>query len=533
MDRNDHLKLLEARLRRGVIGRRQFMRGALATGIGLTAAGSLAGRVEAATPKKGGMLTAGLGHGATTDTLDPGRFEAGFLIPLAFGMHGYLTEIDANSAVQPSLAESWEASDGTSVWTFTLREGLEFHNGQPVASEDVIASINYHRGEGSNSAAAPLVSDVTDITAEGPRTVVFTLSGGNADFPAVLSDYHFPILPAVDGSIDWKAGIGTGPYRLDSFRPGVSAELSRFENHWNDQVAHVDQWRLLALLDTNARMTAAASGDVDLVDKVDLKTAKLMARKPGVTLHSVAGTQHYTFPMLTNIAPFDDNNVRQALKWAMNREELVEKVLFGYGAVGNDHPIGPNQRFYNDEMEQKTFDPDKAKFYLDKAGISDLSVPLTTSDAAFPGAVDACLLIQNSAAECGITVDVERAPNDGYWSDVWQKRPWCASYMAGRPVEDLMFSLAYKSGVSWNESFWSNEAFDALLVAARAELDEAKRREMYFEMQEIVANQGGVAIPMFASYVFATADSVGTPEAFASNLDLDGSRFMERWWKAD
>ncbi|MFD0858604.1 ABC transporter substrate-binding protein [Roseovarius aquimarinus] len=533
MDQKDHLKLLEARLRRGAIGRRQFMRGALATGIGLTAAGSLADRADAATPKKGGMLTAGLGHGATTDTLDPGRFEAGFLIPLAFGMHGYLTEIDANSAVQPSLAESWEASDGASVWTFTLREGLEFHNGQPVTAEDVIASINYHRGEGSNSAAAPLVSDVAEITAEGPRTVVFKLSGGNADFPAVLSDYHFPILPAVDGGIDWKAGIGTGPYRLDSFKPGVSAELSRFENHWNDQVGHVDQWRLLALLDTNARMTAAASGDVDLVDKVDLKTANLMARKPGVTLHSVAGTQHYTFPMLTNIAPFDDNNVRQALKWAMNREEMVEKVLFGYGAVGNDHPIGPNQRFYNDQMEQKTFDPDKAKFYLDKAGISDLSVPLTTSDAAFPGAVDACLLIQNSAAKCGITVDVERAPNDGYWSDVWQKRPWCASYMAGRPVEDLMFSLAYKSGVSWNESFWSNEAFDALLVAARAELDETKRREMYFEMQEIVANQGGVAIPMFASYVFATADSVGTPEAFASNLDLDGSRFMERWWKAD
>ncbi len=95
-----------------------------------------------------------------------------------------------------------------------------------------------------------------------------------------------------------------------------------------------------------------------------------------------------------------------------------------------------------------------------------------------------------------------------------------------------MFSLAYKSGVAWNESYWSHDAFDQLLLAARAELDEAKRQEMYFEMQDIAANQGGVAIPMFASYVFVTADSVGTPEAFSSNLDLDGARFMERWWKA-
>ena len=112
------------------------------------------------------------------------------------------------------------------------------------------------------------------------------------------------------------------------------------------------------------------------------------------------------------------------------------------------------------------------------------------------------------------------------------KKGWSASYWAGRPVEDLMFSLAFKSGVSWNESLWSNDRFDALLLEARAELDEAKRREMYWEMQDIVANQGGVAIPMFASYVFATRPSVGTPEVMGSNLDLDGSSFMQRWWKA-
>jgi peptide/nickel transport system substrate-binding protein len=95
-----------------------------------------------------------------------------------------------------------------------------------------------------------------------------------------------------------------------------------------------------------------------------------------------------------------------------------------------------------------------------------------------------------------------------------------------------MFSLAFKSGVDWNESFWSNDRFDALLVEARAELNQDKRREMYFEMQDLVANKGGVAIPMFASYIFATAATIGHPETFGTNLDMDSSKFMERWWRA-
>jgi len=532
MDKTRYIETLEAKLTARQIDRRDFMRGALATGLSAAAATGLARRAEAASPSKGGSLTAGLGHGATTDTLDPGVYEAGFLIPLALGMNGYLTEIDTNSAVQPSLAESWEASDDATTWTFKLRKGLEFHNGKSVTPEDVIASVNYHRGEDSKSAGAPLVSDLTDIRADGADIVVFELAAGNADFPAVLSDYHFPIMPSENGMMDWKSGIGCGAYRLDEFKPGVSADLSRFENHWTDAVGHVDQWRLLALLDTNARTTAAVSGDVDVIDKVDVKTAALFGRKPGINLHSVAGTQHYSFPMLTNASPFDNNNVRQAIKWAIDREELVEKILFGYGAIGNDHPIGSGQRFYNSEMEQKSFDPDRARHFLKEAGMQSLDVKLHASDAAFPGAVDACLLIQNSASKCGINVEVVREPNDGYWSDVWRKKPWCASYWAGRPVEDLMFSLAFKSGVSWNESFWSHDRFDKHLVAARAELDPERRRQMYYEMQDIVANQGGVAIPMFASYVFATSDAVGTPEAFASNLDLDGAKFMERWWKA-
>ena len=287
---------------------------------------------------------------------------------------------------------------------------------------------------------------------------------------------------------------------------------------------------MLAIVDTNARTTALVSGDVHLADRLDVKTVGRLARNPGLEVDSVAGTQHYTFAMDTRTAPFNDNNVRQALKYAINREELVEKILFGYGSVGNDHPIGRGQRFFNTELPQKTYDPDKARWYLKQSGLDSVSVSLSAADAAFANAVDAAVLYQASAKAAGIDITPVREPNDGYWSDVWMKKPFTAVYWSGRPVEDQMFSTAYKCGASWNDSFWCNERFDELLVKARSELDEDKRRAMYWEMQEIVSNQGGVVIPMFANYVFAHSRKVGHGEVLGSNWDVDGQRWIERWW---
>lgn len=531
MSKSEFLNRLKVKLATGAMSRRDFIRASAATGIGLTGAMGLASQVQAQTAVKGGFLTAGVAHGATTDTLDPGVFEAGFMIPLGSAIHGYLTEIDANSAVQPSLAESWDVTPDAKTWTFKLRSGVTFHDGRDVTVDDVIASYNHHRGEDSTSAAKPLFAAVTDMRADGGNLVV-VLEAGNADFPATLADYHLAIMPAKDGKADWQSGVGCGAYVLENFNPGVSAELRRNPNHWTDAVGHVDEWRLLSLIDTNARTTALLSGNVDVIDRLDPRTTNLMSRDPSIAIHSVAGTQHYTFPMLTNQSPFEDNNVRQALKYAIDRESLVERVLFGYGTVGNDHPIGAGQLYFNSEMEQKTYDPDRARSYLKQAGVTDLKVKLSVSDAAFAGAVDAGALIRESAAGAGIDVEVVREPNDGYWSNVWRKKGWSASYMAGRPVEDLIFSLVFKSGVDWNESFWSHERFDNLLAEARAELDGEKRRAMYYEMQDIVANQGGVAIPMFANYIYASRNTVGTPQKLAANLDMDGAKFMERWWKA-
>ncbi|MCB1425073.1 MAG: ABC transporter substrate-binding protein [Zhengella sp.] len=509
--------------------RRRFL-GSTAAAAGLAMGGAaLLPGISRAAPNRGGTLRVAKGHGQTTDKLDPATFENGFMTALSYGINGFLTGFARDGSIEPQIAESWEATPDARVWRFTIRKGVTFHNGKTVTPDDVVTSINYHRGEKSTSAAKPLLSAITDVKAEGD-IVVFTLDAGSADFPAVFTDYHLAILPPGDDrGVDWKSGVGCGPYKLMNFDAGVSARFERNRDDWNQDRGFFDNIELLSIVDVNARTTALISGDVHAADKLDLKTISLLERNPKLTIHSVAGNQHYTFAMSTNKDPFKDVHVRRAMKYAVNREELVEKILFGYGSVGNDHPIGRGQRYFNDEMEQTSYDPDKAKFHLKQAGLDSLDVTLSAADAAFAGAVDAAVLYQNSAKAAGINLKVNRMPNDGYWADVWMKHPFSAVYWSGRAVEDAMLSTAYASGVAWNDTFWDNERFNELLVKARAELDEDKRRAMYYEMQVILNEDGGAIIPMFANWVFATGPEVVTGDEFSSVWDMDGERWMERW----
>ncbi len=488
-------------------------------------------RKASAEPKKGGVLRVGMGHGSTSDSLDPGSWDNAYSQVFAQSRHNYLTEIAADGSLEPEIAESWEASPDAKVWTFKIRDGVTFHNGKTVTPEDVVASINYHRGEDSQSAAKPIVDPISDIAIDG-QNVVVTLNAGNADFPFIMSDYHIAIMPAVDGSIDPTSTEGCGPYVVDVWEPGVEARLSRNPDYWKSDRAHFDGLELLPIVDAAARQNALMSGEVDVIDRVDLNTVHLLQRAPNIKILSVSGTQHYTFIMDARADPFTDNNVRLAVKHAFDREELVEKILNGYGVVGNDHPIGRSNRYHANGLEQRVYDPDKARFYLKEAGLDDLEITLSAGEAAFGGAVDAAVLISEKAAPAGITINVQREPSDGYWSNVWMKKPFVASYWGGRPTEDWMFSTGYAADAPWNESYWQNERFNELLVAARSELDEEKRRDMYVEMQRLVRDEGSTVIPMFANYVMAHSDAVETPEVIGANWTMDGFRAVERWWFA-
>ncbi|MCR9281274.1 MAG: ABC transporter substrate-binding protein [Rhodobacteraceae bacterium] len=510
------------------VSRRSVLGGTAA--LGATALVSSLGIGPAvAQPKKGGTIRFGIASGNTNDTYDPAVWDNTYSQVFAFARNGYLVEIASDGSLVGEVAESWTSSPDAKVWTFKIRSGVEFHSGGTVTPDDVVASINYHRGADSSSAAKPFLAPVTDIASDGD-SVVFTLDAGNADFPYVVSDYHLPILKSSDGKIDPTSGDGCGPYKVTNFKPGYIAELTRNPNYWKSDRAHFDAVVLMVIVDPAARQAALMTGNVDVVDQVDLKTVHLFQRAPGVQIVSATGGQHYTFAMDTRAAPFNDNNVRMALKYAIDRQELVDKILFGYGSVGNDHPISPANRFYAADLEQTSYDPDKAKYYLKQAGLSSLDLQLSASDAAFGGAVDAAVLYSSKAEAAGINIQPVREPNDGYWSDVWMKKPFCAVYWTGRPTEDATFTLAYAAGAPWNDTYWDNERFNRLLSEARSELDEAKRADMYREMQNIVRTDGGTIIPMFASYVMALSDKVSHPEKVAANWPLDGLRATERWW---
>lgn len=513
------------------ISRRGLLRGATAMGAAalILPAGM---RAAHAAPKKGGTLRVGMGHGSTSDSLDPGSWDNAYSQVFANARHNYLTEIAADGQLVPELATEWSASADAKVWTFKIREGVTFHSGKTLDANDVVASINHHRGEDSESAAKPIVASIVDLQAADATTVVFTLEAGNADFPFIISDYHLPIMPGMDGKIDPASLDGCGGYVVKSYEPGVEATLTRNPNYWKSNRAHFDAIELLPIVDAAARQNALLSGQVDLIDRVDLNTVHLLERAPSIKTLSVSGTQHYVMPMDSRAAPFSDNNVRLALKHAINREEMVEKILNGYGSVGNDHPIGQSNRFHASELEQRAYDPEKAKFYLKQAGLDSLDVELSTSEAAFGGATDAAVLFSETAKASGINLTVKREPADGYWSNVWMQKPFVTSYWGGRPTEDWMFTTAYASGASWNDSYWEHERFNKLLTEARSELDEAKRREMYVEMQTIVRDEGSVIVPMYANYVMAHSDAIATPEQVGSNWTMDGFRAIERWWFA-
>jgi len=533
MNKEDEIKYLQRMVTEGSLNRRKFLSAAMAAGVGAMAP-ILYSEAARAAPKSGGRLRQGLTGGATSDVMDPGKILDSYMINLQFGqLRNNLTEVAANGELVGELAESWEANAKATKWVFKIRKGVEFHNGKTLTSRDVVDSLNHHYGEKSSSGAAGILTGVDTIKADGANTLVVNLKGGDADFPFILSDYHILICPSNgDGSIDWESGIGTGGYSLVKHDAGISSLTKRNPNYWKEGRAHFDEIESIGLEDPSARTTALRTKAVDCIQKVELKTAGRLGKLPGVRVIPTTGNKQVTLPMRTDLKPFDNNHIRMALKLIVNRQEWLDKIAFGYGELGNDNPIGPANiyRATTDELPQREYDPDKAKWHLKQAGMDKLSVKFHAADTAFAGAVDAGALMRESAKPAGIDIEVKREPNDGYWSDVWLKKPWVACYWSGRPTENWIFSQIYAADASWNDTAWKNKKFNKLLVQGRAELNAHKRREIYVDMQKLVNTDGGVILPLFLSDVMAVNDNLGIPDQIGNNWELDGMKNAERWW---
>ena len=414
---SNELEFLSRRVASGKLSRRDFLGRAAALGVTAPFANSLlssAARAEG--PVKGGTLKAGLVGGESTNSLDPALMMT--QVPFAFGkMWGELiVELSPEGKLENRIAEEIGSSDDAKVWTLKIRDGVEFHNGKTVTAEDVAATLERHSDEKSKSGALGYMKGIETIKASG-KEVVLTLKEANADLPYLLSDYHLIVQPngGKDGA---DAGISAGPYKVKTNEPGVRHGGERFANYWQgDKMGHADQIEIIVINDATARTAALQGGQVNMINRVEPKIVDLIKRLPGVTIRNHAGPGHYVFIMHCNTAPFDNADLRMALKLAIDREEMLDKILRGYGSLGNDFPINASYPLFT-EIEQRKYDPDKAKFHFKKSG-HDGSVLLRTSDVAFPGAVDAAQLFQQSAAKAGIKIELKREPGDGYWNEVW------------------------------------------------------------------------------------------------------------------
>ncbi|KAB2543151.1 peptide ABC transporter substrate-binding protein [Salipiger aestuarii] len=489
--------------------------------------------LAAAPARMGGTLKAGLTGASAADRWDSRTHMGNFIGAAAIAVFDTLTEIAADGSLRGELATAWTASPDARIWDVTLRDGVRFHDGGAFGARDVLASLALHRDDASG--ARPLVDTIASAERLTDHRIRFTLASGNADFPWLLADPALLIYPADRIPEAMARGIGTGLYRVDSFEPGRRFVGRRVETHYKDgQAGWFERVEFLAMSDGAARVSALRSGQVDAIDRVAPARAARLQDAPGLRLQRVAGNQYYGFAMQTGAAPFDVLHIRQALKHAIDRQGILDKVLLGHGRIGADSPIGPLNS-YDAGLAAPAYDPDRAAHHLRKAGLSGLTVALGVSDMAFDGAPEAAALFADSARPAGIDIVATHDSSGDYWRETWRQAPFRATAWSGRVTEDWMFSTALQHGAPWNDTQWGmaqSPRFQMLLAEARSELDSARRAGIYAEMQHILRDEGGLLIPVFADHLSAVSDRIATPGTLGTARALDNARLAERWWRA-
>lgn len=494
---NDRRRLLES-FRHGA-SRRDVLAMLGFGGMGLAMSGAVLGgatRAFAAQPKRGGSIRVSGYASSTADTLDPAKTSnATDYVRCNFFYNG-LTRIDETGTPQPALAESFESRDAK-VWLLKLRKGVTFHDGKSLTSKDVLFSLKRHFDPSVGSKAQKLAAQMAEIVARSDDEVEITLTGPNADFPAILGTSQFLIVQ--DGTTDFSKGIGTGPFKLAEFRPGVRSVAVRNENYWSDNGPYLDQIEFFGIADEQARVNALLSGDVQLASAINPRSFAALKGTGAFELLQTNAGNYTNLIMRLDEGPGRNPDFVLGMKYLLNRDLIRSAVYRGYAEIANDHPIPASNRFHA-ALPQRAFDPEKAKFHFGKAGVLGSTIPLVASTAA-DNSVEMATLMQQGARKIGLTLDVQRVPSDGYWSNYWMKSAVGFGNINPRPTADLLLSQFYLSGADWNESRWKNEKFDGLVVAARAERDEAKRKQIYHDAQELIQNESGVAIPAFSTNI--------------------------------
>jgi peptide/nickel transport system substrate-binding protein len=429
-------------------------------------------------------------------------------------IYDYLIELKPDNSLAPNLATEWTVSDDGLTYTFTLQEGVTFHDGSSFSSADVVYTFN--RLVEVGSPAVGLLGEF-EISAPDATSVVFTLAQPNADFlfgvasrwALIIKDGTAEPNVLVEGDAPYANFNGTGPFRLVSFEVGVGATFERNETYWQEGRPLRQGIEHVYIDDPIAQIDALRGGQVDFIFKVPINQIGALEAEDDLNILEVATSQHPVIRLRADQGPGTDVRVRQAFKLATDREALNDLLLEGRGIVGNNDPISPVYgAFFDDSIENPAYDPEAARALLADAGYPDgLELTLYTPDSL--GYPDLATVLQQQWAEAGINVTIEVRPENAYYStDEWTTVDLGITGYGARPTPQQFLVEAYASTGIYNESHWSDEELDALIAEAGVTADLDARAELYAQISQIFAERGTIIIPWFAPILAAARSTV-------------------------
>jgi peptide/nickel transport system substrate-binding protein len=436
-----------------------------------------------------------------------------------------LANPDSDFKLSPELAESWESNPDATEWTFHLRKDVKFHDGKPMTAKDVVYTFKrlIDPKVGSEGASVLGFLKPEGIIAVDDYTVKFKTDKPVTELPSFVSTKNTRIVP--EGSTRESlqfSGNGTGPWIPVDFKPVEQPhKFVKNPNYWKPGLPKADCLEIYTLGEDTTRGAALQSGQVDIGQASYPMISALQKDKNLQLMETKAGSSE-TLSMWSDTPPFDKLEVRQALKKVVDREAIIKAALLGHGEVGNDNPVPPTSPFAYASAPAPR-DVEGAKQLLAKAGYgpnNPLKIDLYTADVT-PGFVQMAQLFKEQAAEAGVQVNVIVGPSGEYWDNVWLKQPFVTSTWGIRPPAEGL-ALVYRQNAKENETHFKRPEYDALLDQANAEADPNKRADLYKQAQKMLAEEGGVIIPMFQHVVWAVRNNCTgfAPHVQPSHVDF-------------
>jgi peptide/nickel transport system substrate-binding protein len=458
---------------------------------GMTACGAVPGKPDQSKPQlRGGVYSHGATGGGLKDTLEPYFPVTNPDIARCMQLYEPLLRWSPQYEIEPSVAESITPNADNTQWTVRLRDGVEFHHGKTLTAEDVMFSLGKvtdPKKPGSGGTELAKFLELNNSKIVDPKTILLQLNSPYAVLDQLLAEYTVGILPT---DFDVSKPVGTGPFAYDRFVPGQLSSFVRHDNYW-DGPPFVDQLIIYDFADDAAKVNALLAGQVQSVDNLPNYLAGTIEQQGASPLISDSGAW-VPFTMRVDAAPFSDVRVRQALRLIVDRQQMIDQALNGFGVLGNDL-YSPFDPAYAKELPQRMQDIDQAKSLLKQAGQENLDVELVTSSAVGAGAVESANLFVEQAKKAGVNVRLNKADASVFYGDRYLSWNFAQDFWNTRNYIPQVAVCAVKGGV-YNETHFDDPTFNALIEQAKKEPDETKRNQLLHDAQKIEYDTGGFII---------------------------------------